>query len=228
MHKVYPLSRRRYVFDVFVRLALSLTFAFAAANYFRNGYLALAAIDFSDLGAQKIGYALSVILVGLNALMIAVLYVLRLPPITHFAGILPSAAAITGGFLMAGLFFFSPRSDLPLWTQCLATVMVASGNIFALVVVSFLGRSFSILPEGRRLIMHGPYAVVRHPLYAAEALATLGMVITFLSHWAFLLMIAHFSLQLVRIHYEEMVLKEAFPEYRNYAEKTWRLLPGLY
>lgn len=228
MNNQYLPSRGRAVFDVFVRLALSLTFAFAAANYFRNGYWALTGIDFSQIDLQKASYAVSVILVGLNALMIAILYVLRLPPMTSFAGILPCTAAILGGFLMAGLFFFRPYDNLPLWAQLIAMVLVVAGNAFALVVVSFLGRSFSILPEGRKLITHGPYAVVRHPLYAAEALTTVGMVITFFSPWALLLMIAQFSLQLLRIHYEEEILKQAFPEYEVYAQRTWRVIPGLY
>ncbi len=228
MKKKYSLSRARYLIELFVRVALSLALAIAAANYFRNAFLVLSAEDFLASGPQKMGYALTVVLVGMNALCISILYVMRLPPVTPFAGVWPSLAALFGGFSMAGLFFFTPRGDLPLWAQSIAMVLVVTGNSLSLFVMSVLGRSFSILPEGRRLVTRGPYAFVRHPLYLAEALATMGMVITFLSFPAFALMILQFSLQLVRIYFEEKVLKEAFPEYKSYAKRTWRIVPGIY
>ncbi|MGB9153552.1 MAG: isoprenylcysteine carboxylmethyltransferase family protein [Alphaproteobacteria bacterium] len=70
--------------------------------------------------------------------------------------------------------------------------------------------------------------MVRHPLYLAEAIAALGVVINFLSPWALILVAVQLALQIVRIHYEEKVLKENFPEYEEYAKKTWRLIPGIY
>jgi len=56
----------------------------------------------------------------------------------------------------------------------------------------------------------------------------LGVVINFLSVWALSLVAVQLALQVVRIHYEEKVLKETFPEYHDYAQKTWRLIPGIY
>jgi protein-S-isoprenylcysteine O-methyltransferase Ste14 len=160
--------------------------------------------------------------------MIACLYVLRLRPVSKFAGAIPCAAAILGGFLMSALLLLSPREDLPLWARITASLLVVVGNAFAIMIILRLGRSFSILPEGRRLVTSGPYAVVRHPLYLAEAVATLGAVINFLSPWALLLVVVQLGLQMVRIHYEEKVLKESFPEYEDYAQRTWRLIPGIY
>jgi protein-S-isoprenylcysteine O-methyltransferase Ste14 len=164
----------------------------------------------------------------LYTLMIAVLYILRLRPQKRSTGIAPSAAAILGGFLMSALLFFSPREDLPLWALIAASALVVIGNIFTVIVLLSLGRSFSILPEGRRLVTHGPYAIVRHPLYLAEAVAAVGALINFLSPWTLLLVATQLVLQVLRIHYEEKVLHETFPEYADYAKKTWRILPGIY
>ena len=160
--------------------------------------------------------------------MIACLYVVRLKPISKFAGIVPCVAALSGGFLMSALLLFSPRDDLPLWALGLASFLVIIGNLFTVAILMQLGRSFSILPEGRRLVTHGPYSVVRHPLYLAEAVATLGVVINFLSVWSLLLVALQFALQITRIHYEEKVMKQTFPEYHDYAKRTWRLIPGIY
>ncbi len=106
--------------------------------------------------------------------------------------------------------------------------MILVGNGFAVYVLTYLGRSFSILPESRRLVTSGPYQVVRHPLYLAEAVATLGVFIEFLSPLALLLLVAQFSMQIVRMHYEENVLRETFLEYNGYARNSWRLIPMVY
>jgi protein-S-isoprenylcysteine O-methyltransferase Ste14 len=160
--------------------------------------------------------------------MIACLYVLRLRPVSAFAGTFPCAAAILGGFLLSGLLLLGPRKDLPLAAEIAAGVLVVAGNIFAVLILLRLGRSFSILPEGRKLVTKGPYKVVRHPLYLAEAVATVGVLINFLSVWALVLVALQIALQLVRIHYEERVLRENFPEYAGYAQRTARLIPGVY
>ena len=35
-------------------------------------------------------------------------------------------------------------------------------------------------------------------------------------------------MQMVRIHYEENVLRETFPEYAFYSRHSWRLIPMIY
>jgi protein-S-isoprenylcysteine O-methyltransferase Ste14 len=143
-------------------------------------------------------------------------------------GVVPCATALLGGFLLSALLLLSPRENLPVWTMVCADLLVVIGNILAMIVLLQLGRSFSILPESRQMVTRGPYAVVRHPLYLAEAVATLGLAIDFLSLWALLLVTMQFALQIARIHYEEKVLKKHFPAYAAYARKTWRLIPGIY
>ena len=222
------LTRHRYLFDLLIRFALGLSFAFSAGVCLRSFAVEFQAMDISSSQPHEIGHVLSVLAIGLYTLMIACLYVVRLKPVSKFAGAIPCAAAISGGFLMSALLLFSPRDDLPLWAKVLASFLVIIGNLFTVAILLRLGRSFSILPEGRQLVTHGPYAVVRHPLYLAEAVATLGAVINFLSPWTLLLVGLQFTLQIVRIHYEEKVMKETFPEYHDYAKRTWRLIPGIY
>jgi protein-S-isoprenylcysteine O-methyltransferase Ste14 len=91
-----------------------------------------------------------------------------------------------------------------------------------------LGRSLSIMPEARRLVMSGPYRFVRHPLYAAEEIAILGVWLQFMSWPATAILAGHFIIQLWRLGFEEAVLRESFAEYDAYARQTARLIPGIY
>jgi protein-S-isoprenylcysteine O-methyltransferase Ste14 len=109
-----------------------------------------------------------------------------------------------------------------------STLLILCGVVFALYAVLWLGRSFSVMPEARRLVTNGPYSVIRHPLYLGEAVALAGVTLQFLSPWALALLALQCIFQLERMKNEELVLSRAFPDYQDYAARTARLLPGLY
>jgi protein-S-isoprenylcysteine O-methyltransferase Ste14 len=117
---------------------------------------------------------------------------------------------------------------LSLSLDIVATVLTAGGTIASIIVLLWLGRSFSILPEARKLVTSGPYRHIRHPLYLVEEVGSLGVMLQFLQPWSLLLEIANFGLQLWRMQREEIVLTGAFPEYAAYAARTARLIPGVY
>jgi protein-S-isoprenylcysteine O-methyltransferase Ste14 len=219
---------RHQLIDFGIRAALGLTFAFSAGVCFKNAFAQLQDLDWNNPDVHLLSRSLSILAIGLYTLMVACLYALRLRPKNKISGTWPCAAAIMGGFLMSGLLLLSPRSDLPFPVQLAACLLVLVGNGFAVYILTHLGRSFSILPESRKLVTSGPYNLVRHPLYLAEAVATLGALIAFLSPWALLLVATQITLQIVRIHYEEKVLRASFPDYAAYARRTWRLIPGIY
>jgi protein-S-isoprenylcysteine O-methyltransferase Ste14 len=221
-------STRGDLIDALSRAALGLVFAFDAGVCFNRALVLLWAGDVAQGDIRLLSQAVAALAIGSFALMVACLYAVRLRPIRAASGIYPRAAAILGGFLMCTLLLFNPRTDLPLAASVASSALVLAGNGFALYILFHLGRSFSILPESRKLVTSGPYQVVRHPLYLAEAVATIGVVIEFLSEWAILLMIAQMALQIVRIHCEEAILAETFSDYITYTKRTWRLLPMIY
>lgn len=100
----------------------------------------------------------------------------------------------------------------------------------ALVIVCFvaLGKSFGVVAANRGLKVHGPYRIVRHPIYFSHTVTQIGFVIA--NPWwpniAILAVVLVF--QVLRIQAEERVLTET-GDYAKYREQVrWRVLPGVY
>ena len=159
--------------------------------------------------------------------LLAASVVLRARPAGKARGLEPRVSALAGTFIVYAFALF-PRRELPLAGEIVATCLTLIGSAASVFVLSQLGRSFSIMAEARRLVTTGVYRFVRHPLYLAEELATIGIFMQFASLWTALLLAAQIAFQLRRMHNEEAVLGETFPEYAAYREKTARLLPGIY
>src|SRR3990172_456164 len=58
--------------------------------------------------------------------------------------------------------------------ELLPTLIQGAGVAGWAVSLSTLGRSFGVVPADRGLVRHGPYRLVRHPIYAFEALFFIG------------------------------------------------------
>ena len=96
--------------------------------------------------------------------------------------------------------------------------------------VRVLGKQWSFtarLAEGHRLVTEGPYALMRHPIYAAM-LGMLLVTAVAISHWmaippAILLFAAGTR---IRIRSEESLLQEAFgQEFADYRRRVGAVLP---
>jgi protein-S-isoprenylcysteine O-methyltransferase Ste14 len=156
--------------------------------------------------------------------LVAATTLTRLPPIRKAAGIEPRIAAMLGTFLLIALAML-PKRELPPIALAFSCALVITGMLTSFVVLRWLGKAFSIMAEARRLVTHGPYRFVRHPLYVCEELAVIGTFIQVVSPPALIILIVHAVFQFRRMAYEEQVLTATFPEYENYAQRTPRLLP---
>jgi protein-S-isoprenylcysteine O-methyltransferase Ste14 len=148
----------------------------------------------------------------------------RLPPVRKASGIEPRIAALLGTFLLTALAML-PRQEISLAALAISCSFVVVGMLSSFIVLRWLGKAFSIMAEARQLIVHGPYALVRHPLYVCEELAVIGIFIQVMSPVALIILIAHGVFQIRRMFNEERVLKATFPDYENYARRTPRLIP---
>lgn len=140
-------------------------------------------------------------------------------------GVKARAWALTGTWIMFVVVLLPVRTDLPNSLYVLAATFAIVGDLLTGYVVLHLGGSFSVMAEARRLVEAGPYAVVRHPLYLAELVAMLGVVITYFSWQVAALFAVQSGLQYMRAREEERVLAGAFPEYAAYRRRTPMVIP---
>jgi protein-S-isoprenylcysteine O-methyltransferase Ste14 len=158
--------------------------------------------------------------------MLVVLYSTRLPKrgTDHRAAVVFIAftgtfSAIAAPFLPGG----GRREGLVLVADLLATF----GLAYSVWGLAYLRRSFSIIPEARRLVTGGPYSLSRHPVYLGEIVAAIGINLA-TAGWPGALAVVYFiSCELLRIRWEEGVLARAFPsDYPAYAGRVARYLPN--
>ncbi len=160
-------------------------------------------------------------------LLAITLLALRDPPVKKQKGAGPVAAGVIG-CLIPFLVLLLPKQTLPHSAMVALSTLGFIGAVLSVSVLFWLGRSFSILPQARRLVTSGPYRFIRHPLYLAEFLIIGSRVCELAQPWPLVAFAIAVGCQLPRMHYEERVLSEAFPDYVDYARRTPRLIPGLY
>jgi protein-S-isoprenylcysteine O-methyltransferase Ste14 len=217
--------RQTIAYDVLTRIPLIVWFGICGMAMLQN-----LGRDIGEAQGASLGLVLSVLArtAGLSFVafvMVALLF--RMPPVARSHGVLPRVVAIGGTFSVTVLALF-PRAEMSPLLAGASLLLILLGNGLACYAITHLGRSLSMMAEARKLVMSGPYGLVRHPLYAAEAIASLGFLIQFLSPAAAVVWVAHLGLQCCRMHYEEGLLRKVFPEYDEYRQRVARVLPGVY
>lgn len=221
-HDAYPLW-----WDRAVRGTLALMFA-AWAGVHASGVIAsVRMLGDAPLTLKSFSQTMSMLAVTVFTFSAAVLILVRLRAKGQFPGVFPALASLLGSFLPLGLLFFPARTDLPDGVVIVSSLMILGGNLLTTWAICVLGRSFSILPECRRLVTSGPYRIVRHPLYLTESISTIGAMIHFLSPGACALVAVQIGFQFVRMHYEEKLLAAMFADYAAYRQRTARIIPFL-
>jgi len=111
--------------------------------------------------------------------------------------------------------------------------LLVGGWVFRGWAVHTLGRWFTVtvtVEPGQHVVDSGPYRLIRHPSYSGMLVTMIGMGVA-LDSWtsvavAFVLPLIGIVL---RIREEEpMLLRELGVPYREYAERTRRLVPGVW
>jgi protein-S-isoprenylcysteine O-methyltransferase Ste14 len=123
------------------------------------------------------------------------------------------------------------------WSQMPSSVSLAGDVIFLLgwVAIFFVFRENSFasatveLAPDQRVVSTGPYALVRHPMYAGGLVMLLGIPIALGSWWALLVIVALIPALIWRLIDEERFLARNLPGYAEYQRKLlYRLIPMIW
>ena len=122
-------------------------------------------------------------------------------------------------------------SRMPWYGSLAGDAMMLIG--FAIVFAVFRENSFTSgiieVAEDQRVISTGPYALVRHPMYAGALVMLFGIPIALGSWWGILVNLPMTAGIVWRLLDEERFLAVQLPGYAEYTAKvTYRLAPGLW
>jgi len=174
--------------------------------------------NYLDLAAHLAAFAFVILVLGTT--------LLRFRPTQTAEGWEPKFSALIGTFLSLSLVALPPADLGSVW-RVISVLLVLGGWVSSIYVLAWLGRSFSIVPQARRLITSGPYSVVRHPLYVSEEIAVIGIALMSISPIVALIVVVQWMFQLRRMSNEERVLRSSFAEYAAYADRTPKVIPRL-
>jgi protein-S-isoprenylcysteine O-methyltransferase Ste14 len=110
-----------------------------------------------------------------------------------------------------------------------ALALTVAGLAFTVWARVHLGRNWSgtvTLKEGHELIRTGPYAYVRHPIYAGLMVALLGSAVACGELRALIGFVIVTAALVRKLRIEERFMRESFPEqYRDYCAEVPALIP---
>ena len=108
--------------------------------------------------------------------LLAIFPLVRYRPVVKSQDMLPRLGALITVCILP-TFMLLERAPTSLAFNLASLTMSFTANVLAVLTLSFLGRSFSVMPEARRLVTDGPYGLVRHPLYVCEILGLLAILL---------------------------------------------------
>lgn len=142
----------------------------------------------------------------------------------YISGILVGMQMVCILFLLVKI----PALQSDLWALIVSFIGLALG--FWAVVTMKLD-NLNVMPDVKqdaRLVTTGPYKVIRHPMYSAVLLTFLPFVLDRPSLFLSIIFMVLLTTLLIKLNYEETLLKTHFKEYEEYSKHSWRLIPYIY
>jgi len=123
---------------------------------------------------------------------------------------------------------FRPAGYHPAWGSTAGLALQVAGLVMCIASLLALGRSFGFVAADRGLKTRGPYAVLRHPVYASYLLIQLGYVTAAVSLRNVLVFGIATGFNVGRCLAEERLLLGSCA-YQDYQRRVrWRLIPYLW
>jgi protein-S-isoprenylcysteine O-methyltransferase Ste14 len=119
-------------------------------------------------------------------------------------------------------------SDVPPRTVMVGDLLVLVG--FSLIFIVYRANTYTSavieVAKGQNVISTGPYAIVRHPMYASAMLYLVGTPLALASYWGLLALVAVAPFLVWRLLDEEQLLARDLAGYREYQQRVrYRLVP---
>ncbi len=135
------------------------------------------------------------------------------------------------GFLTPGLDYRYGWTSVPLWLTITADILFFACYMFIFWVFrvnAFASRIVEVVPD-QKVISSGPYAIIRHPMYAGLIPMYLSVPLMLGSFVAVFIFLPVIPVMILRIFDEEKLLLRDLPGYREYTQKVrYRLIPGVW
>ena len=127
---------------------------------------------------------------------------------------------------------YSGVGPLPDWVFYPGIFLMLLGVLVRQWAIAVLGRFFSLtvrVAEDHRVVVKGPYRLVRHPSYTGVLITFIGLALAVQSWGALLVLLTVFGVSYgYRMRVEERVLQsELGLDYAEYMKRTKRLIPFL-
>jgi protein-S-isoprenylcysteine O-methyltransferase Ste14 len=203
-------SPRRNTSELLARATVSVLFTLLTVNILQ---------DF-----LRTGRVTGLLLLVSEALVI-VLTVIRRP--AHIVDRSVRAAMVTAISVM-GPPLLLPSDAGGLVPDVVTAAASALGLAFVVLGKLTLGRSFGLVPANRGVVIRGPYALVRHPIYSGYLITHFAFLIAHPSWWNFVVIGIADTALILRALIEERVLN-GDAEYQAYCRRVeWHLVPGVF
>jgi protein-S-isoprenylcysteine O-methyltransferase Ste14 len=133
--------------------------------------------------------------------------------------------------VIAGLDRRYGWSYVPFWLVIASDMMMLIGYYFFIKTMlhnEYASRVIEV-QKGQKIIDTGPYAVVRHPMYAAGILMYMFIPVALGSFWAMIPLLLIPAMLIFRLLDEEKALIAGLKGYKRYMKKVkYRLFPGIW
>lgn len=114
--------------------------------------------------------------------------------------------------------------------RAVGAVLLGAGSSLYALALRHLGSNYSPCYDAHapaRLVRSGPYATIRHPMYAGKLIVGAATLLLSGSLWLVPTTLYLFAATLRAVLREDRALQTALPEYREYHGQTTMLVPGV-
>ena len=139
-----------------------------------------------------------------------------------------AAAIMTAVSLVGPVLMRATSEPASLLSDHVTAMLSAIGLLLVVLGKMTLGRSFGVVPANRGVVVRGPYALVRHPIYTGYLITHAAFLLAHPAPWNLSILLVADAALIVRALMEERVLSSD-ASYRQYCQRVgWHLVPGVF